>query len=211
MRFELAKFQLAKVEQWNLGLSASAVAASYAFATPHFATSLAAGAFLEAINLGAIHRAAQRLFEGELMSRGWVGGLAVRFLLLGTAIYFTMRAGAEPVALLIGLSIAMPATLIDAWINRPPIVDPATLPVFLDDGIDEGEDDRLFRMGRLFTSKYSDRPTDLISDISNIPDTPDAHAPSEDVREDESDANHDSFSHQSHQSHQPRKGHERDR
>ncbi len=205
MRFELAKFQLAKVEQWNLGLSASAVAASYAFATPHFATSLAAGAFLEAINLGAIHRAAQRLFEGELMSRGWVGGLAVRFLLLGTAIYFTMRAGAEPVALLIGLSIAMPATLIDAWINRPPIVDPATLPVFLDDGIDEGEDDRLFRVGRLFTSKYSDRPADLISDI---PDSSDAHSPSEDAREDESDASHDSFSQQSQQ---PRKGHERDR
>jgi hypothetical protein len=148
------------------------------------------------------------------MSRGWVGGLAVRFLLLGTAIYFTMRAGAEPVALLIGLSIAMPATLIDAWINRPPIVDPATLPVFLDDGIDEGEDDRLFRMGRLFTSGYSDRPTDLISDTpdtSDIPDIseiPDAHSPSEDARDDESDASHDSYGYQSHQ---PRKGHERDR
>lgn len=126
----------------------------------------------------------------------------MRFLLLGTAIYFTMRAGAEPVALLIGLSIAMPATLIDAWINRPPIVDPATLPVFLDDGIDEGEDDRLFRVGRLFTSKYSDRPADLTSDTS------DAHAPSEDAREDESDASHDNFSQQSQQ---PRKGHERDR
>jgi hypothetical protein len=154
------KFELAKVEQWNIGLSASAVAASYALATPHFATSLAAGAFLEAINLGAIHRAAQRLFAGEMMSAGWVGGLSMRFLILGTAIYLTMNAGANPIALLIGLSIAMPATVIDAWLNRPPILDPATLPVFLEDGIDEGEDERLWQIGRLFTSKYSDRPDD---------------------------------------------------
>jgi hypothetical protein len=154
------KFELAKVEQWNIGLSASAVAASYALATPHFATSLAAGAFLEAINLGAIHRAAQRLFAGEMMSAGWVGGLSMRFLILGTAIYLTMNAGANPIALLIGLSIAMPATVIDAWLNRPPILDPATLPVFLEDGIDEGEDERLWHIGRLFTSKHSDRPDD---------------------------------------------------
>jgi hypothetical protein len=159
------KFELAKVEQWNIGLSASAVAASYALATPHFAMSLAAGAFLEAINLGAIHRGAQRLFAGELMSRGWVGGLGLRFIILGTAIFLTMRAGANPIALLIGLSTAMPATLIDAWLNRPPILDPATLPVFLDDGIDEGEDDRLWKIGRLFTSKYSDRPEDVDTEI----------------------------------------------
>jgi hypothetical protein len=154
------RFELAKVEQWNIGLSASAVAASLALATPHFATSLAAGAFLEAINLGAIHRAARRLFAGELLSRGWVGGLSMRFVILGVAIYLTMDAGANPIALLIGLSIAMPATIIDAWLNRPPVVDPATLPVFLDDGIDEDEDERLFQTGRLFTSKYSDRPAD---------------------------------------------------
>ena len=165
------KLELAKVEQWNLGLSAGAVAASYALATPHFAASLAAGAFLEAINLGAIHRAAQRLFAGGMMSAGWVGGLSLRFIILGTAIYFTMRAGANPIALLIGLSIAMPATLIDAWLNRPPIVDPATLPVFLDDGIDDDEEDRLWHMGRLFTSKYSDRPEDVdFTDIAEITD-----------------------------------------
>ena len=160
--FELANTRLATVEQWNLGLSAGAVAASFAFATPFFAISLAAGAFLEAINLGAIHRAARKLFAGEMMSGGWVGGLAIRFMLLGTAIYLTMTSGAHPVAFVVGLSIAMPATVIDAWINRPPVVDPATLPVFLEDGIDEGEDSRLFQIGRLFTSKYSDRPEDVI-------------------------------------------------
>lgn len=151
------KIRLASVEQWNLGLSVSAAVASFAFATPHFATSLAAGAFLEAINLGAIHRASKRLFAGEIMSGGWVGGLSMRLVVLGTAIYVTMQAGAHPIALLIGLSIAMPATLLDAWLNRPPIVDPATLPVFLDDGIDEDEGDRLWLNGRLFTSRHSDR------------------------------------------------------
>jgi len=153
------RFELAKVEQWNIGLSASAVAASLALATPHFTTSLAAGAFLEAINLGAIHRAARRLFAGEILSSGWVGGLSVRLVILGVAIFITMNAGANPIALLIGLSIAMPATVIDAWLNRPPILDPATLPVFLDDEIDEDEDDRLWKSGRLFTSRFSD-PSD---------------------------------------------------
>jgi hypothetical protein len=154
------RFELAKVEQWNIGLSVGAVAATYALVTPHFATSLAAGAFLEAINLGAIHRAAKRLFAGEILSGGWIGGLSMRLVILGVAIFVTMNAGANPIALLIGLSIAMPATVIDAWLNRPPIVDPATLPVFLDDGIDEDEDDRLWQSGRLFTSKFSDRPED---------------------------------------------------
>lgn len=167
--FELANTRLATVEQWNLGLSAGAVAASFAFVTPHFATSLAAGAFLEAINLGAIHRAARMLFAGEMMSGGWVVGLMFRFLLLGTAIFITMTSGAHPVAFVIGLSIAMPATVIDAWINRPPVIDPATLPVFLDDGIDEGEDSRLFQIGRLFTSKFSDRPADVIFDEDGQP------------------------------------------
>ena len=174
MKFELADFELANtrlatVEQWNLGLSAGAVAASFALVTPHFATSLAAGAFLEAINLGAIHRAARKLFAGEMMSGGWVAGLMFRFLLLGTAIYLTMTSGAHPVAFVVGLSIAMPATVIDAWINRPPLIDPDSLPVFLDDGIDQKEDSRLFQIGRLFTSKYSDRPEDVIFDDDGQP------------------------------------------
>ena len=64
------KLELATVERLNLGLSAGAVAASYAFLTPHFATSLAAGACLEAINLGAIHRGARKLFGGDLAELG---------------------------------------------------------------------------------------------------------------------------------------------
>ena len=134
------KFSLARVEQWNLGLSASAVAASLALATPHFATSLAAGALLEAVNLGALRRSALQFFAGR-MTRSWTGAFALRFVVLAAAIFMTLQAGANPVALLIGLSIAMPAVLIDAWLNRPPILDPATLPIFLDDEAGEEGDE----------------------------------------------------------------------
>lgn len=168
------KFALAKVEQWNLGLSASAVAASLALATPHFATSLAAGALLEALNLGALRRSAQRFFAGEL-SRSWTFGFALRFLVLAVGIFLTLQAGAHPVALLIGLSIAVPAALIDAWLNRPPILDPATLPVLLDAGAEDALDDaaredarladrdeRLSLLGRLFPTRWF--PTEVFQE-----------------------------------------------
>jgi hypothetical protein len=164
------KFELAKVEQWNLGLSAGAVAASLALVTPHFATSLAAGAFLEALNLGAIHRTAKRLFEGQVMTGAWVGGFALRLMLLSVGIFAVMYIGAHPVALLIGLSIAMPATLIDAWLNRPPIVDPATLPTFLDDDLyadpveDEDAAPRVLQAGNLFPLKWTDPLEEVESD-----------------------------------------------
>ena len=67
---------------------------------------------------------------------------------------------------MIGLSITMPATLIDAWMNRPPIIDPAELPTFLEDFdeedsyFDDDEDrtgERLVPTGHLLTS----RPLDL--------------------------------------------------
>jgi hypothetical protein len=166
------KLGLARVEQLNLGLSAGAVAASFAFTTPHFATSLAAGAFLEAINLGAIHRAAQTLFRPDEGStaRGWIGVFSMRFLLLAAAIFVTMQAGAHPAALLIGLSIAMPATLIDAWINRPPVLDPATLPVLLEEESDDDADYwgsySVWRPGRLLTTQRDD----LLSEAAPEPD-----------------------------------------
>ena len=152
------KFALARVEQWNLGLSASAVAASLAFDTPEFATSLAAGALLEALNLGALRRSAMSFFTGQ-MTRSWTGAFALRFLFLAAGIFITLQAGANPVALLIGLSIAMPAVLIDAWLNRPPILDPATLPVFLDDEeLDDAaeqalRDERFSLTGQLFETR----------------------------------------------------------
>ncbi|MEZ4332192.1 MAG: hypothetical protein R3F35_10590 [Myxococcota bacterium] len=167
------KFALAKVEQWNLGLSAGAVAASFALETPHFATSLAAGALLEAVNLGALRRGAVQFFAGR-MTRSWTGAFAFRFLALAAGIFLTLQAGAHPVALLIGLSLAMPAALIDAWLNRPPILDPATLPVLLGEELGEGldedareaaelarRDERLSLLGRLFPTHVV--PTGLVA------------------------------------------------
>ena len=163
------KFELARVEQLNLGLSAGAVAASFALVTPHFAGSLAAGAFLEALNLGVIHRGAKRFFNLEGAStRGWIGVFSLRFLTLAAAIFVTMQVGANPAALLIGLSIAMPATVIDAWLNRPPVIDPATLPTFVGGqeaalGEAESEEDAeywenysVWRPGRLLTTERDD-------------------------------------------------------
>ncbi len=114
---------LARVERLNLGLSAGAVAASFALATPHFALSLAVGAAMEAVNFGSLYRASERFFAGEFSGSGpWVGLFAVRFVLLAVGIALVLSAGAHPIALVIGLSVAMPAVLIDAWIHRPPIL-----------------------------------------------------------------------------------------
>jgi hypothetical protein len=165
------KLELARVERLNLGLSAGAVAASFALLSPHFAGSLAAGAFLETLNLGVLHRGARKLFAGELEgARTWVGVFSIRFLTLAAAIFVVMQAGADPAALLIGLSLTMPATLIDAWLNRPPVVDPASLPVLVDGRLDgESEEDAeywdsysVWRPGRLITTQRDD----LISEIA---------------------------------------------
>ncbi len=126
--------KLERVERLNLGLSAGVVAASFALATPHFATSLAVGAALEAVNFGTLYRGAQRFFGGEIAGAGpWVALFGLRFVLLGAGIFLIMGAGADPVALVIGLSVAMPAVLIDAWLNRPALIAPETLPALAPD------------------------------------------------------------------------------
>ena len=112
------------IERTNLTLSAGAVAASFALASPGFAASLAVGALLEAWNFRGLRRSAQFLFWGEIRgSGGWLGVYGLRMGLLvigiGGALYF----GAHPVGLLIGLSLIMPATVIEAWRSRP-AVDP---------------------------------------------------------------------------------------
>ena len=175
------KFELARVERLNLGLSAGAVAASLALVSPHFAGSLAAGAFLEALNLGAIHRGAKRLFTGEIEgARTWIGLFSMRFLTLAAAIFVTMQAGADVAALLIGLSITMPATVIDAWLNRPAVVDPATLPSFVDGAPlsgaaalaeDQSDDEywesySVWRPGRLITSERDDLLSEAAAELA---------------------------------------------
>ena len=120
---------LDRVERLNLTLSAGAVAASMALATPHFATSLAVGAALEAVNFRTLRNAGKRLVSGELVATvPQIGIFGARFLLLAGAIVLSIAVGANPIALLIGLSIVVPAVVIDAWRHRPPIEDCELVP-----------------------------------------------------------------------------------
>jgi hypothetical protein len=121
---------LRRVERLNLGLSAGAVAASFVFASPGFASSLAAGAAIEAVNFRTLHAAARRFFAGDLGGPGlWLGVVALRLGILAAAIFFAIGVGAQPVALVIGLSLVIPAVLIDAWRNRPEVLEQPDYPV----------------------------------------------------------------------------------
>jgi hypothetical protein len=91
-------------------------------ATPGFALSLALGAMLETINFRGLHRAARFIvFETVGGVRGWIFVFALRFTLLSTAVGASIYFGANAVGLLIGLSLIVPAVLIEAWRTRPPI------------------------------------------------------------------------------------------
>ena len=110
------------IERMNLTLSAGAVAASLVVASPLFALSIGVGAALEAFNFYGLRRSAQFLFWGQIQSGGsWVGVYGLRFLLLVIGIGAALYVGADPAGLLIGLSIIMPAAVIEAWRTRPAI------------------------------------------------------------------------------------------
>ena len=110
------------IERLNIAISASAVATSLAVATPAFATSLAVGAALEAANFRAMRRSAQFLFWGVMPGqRAWAAVFGLRFILLATGICAALYFGADAAGLLIGLSLIMPATVIEAWRSRPPV------------------------------------------------------------------------------------------
>jgi hypothetical protein len=110
------------VERWNLAISAGAVATSLAVAPPAFTTSLVVGAALEAANFRALRRSAQFLFWGVMPGqRAWAAVFGLRFSLLAIGICAALYFGADAAGLLIGLSLIMPATLIEAWRSRPSI------------------------------------------------------------------------------------------
>ncbi len=110
------------IERWNIAISAGVVATSLAVATPAFATSLAVGAALEAANFRALRRSAQFLFWGVMPGqRAWAAVFGLRFALLAIGIGAALYFGADAAALLIGLSLIVPATIIEVWRSRPPI------------------------------------------------------------------------------------------
>jgi hypothetical protein len=118
--------RLDPIERVNAGLTAGAVAAAFALAPRELAASFALGAAFGALNLHALHSAARRTFDGQLGGGGlWTALFALRFVLLAAAIGFALHAGAAPVALVAGLSLMVPATVLGAWRMRPPAVESA--------------------------------------------------------------------------------------
>ena len=110
------------IERTNLTLSVGAVAASLVLMTPAFAFSLAVGALLETVNFRGLRRQAQFLFWGEIKSGGvWTGVFGLRFGILVIGIVAALSFGADPAGLLVGLSLIMPAAVIEAWRTRPPV------------------------------------------------------------------------------------------
>ncbi len=115
--------RIERVERLNLVFSASAVAASWAFVSPAFAGGIAAGALIEAVNFRGLFRAGKRLFTGHAPS--WTSGWSLRFGLLAAGIGASLYFGADPVGLVIGLSLILPAAVIEAWHSRPPVLEDA--------------------------------------------------------------------------------------
>lgn len=114
---------LAPVERTNLALSAGAAALALVATGPGFAASLLAGAALESVNFRGLHRTSAAFFTGELPGGGAFRAIAgLRVLLLAVGIAVALGIGAHPVGLVIGLSLILPAAVIEAWRHRPPVV-----------------------------------------------------------------------------------------
>lgn len=115
--------RLDPIERTNLALSAGAAALSLALATPGFAASLLAGAALESVNFRGLRRSAVLLLGAGVPGGAGFRALAgLRLLLLAAGIGVALGVGAHPVGFVIGLSLIMPAALIEAWRHRPPAV-----------------------------------------------------------------------------------------
>ena len=114
-----------RVERLNLAFSAGVVAASYALVTPGFAGGVAVGAALEAVNFRALSRAGKLFSAGRLGN--WSASWGLRYGLLSIGIGVAIYLGVHPVGLVVGLSLILPAAVIEAWRSRPPIVPDAPM------------------------------------------------------------------------------------
>lgn len=125
--------KLDPIERVNFALSAGSVGAACALASPGFATGLAVGVVIEAVNLRAQVHAARDFFARNAASpalgtRGSLAGLGVRFVAVAAAIIAALQLGVDPLGMLVGLSLAMPAVVFWAWRNRPPVVTQKIVP-----------------------------------------------------------------------------------
>ena len=114
--------KLYPAEKLNLGISAGAVAASFALAPPLFAGSLAAGAMLGSVNFRFLHRTAEGIFNGLVQSGSWIVVLVFRLALVFAGICAAMMSGADAIGLVIGLSL-----VVIALVARPAAAEEAAL------------------------------------------------------------------------------------
>lgn len=120
--------QLESTERLNMGLSAGAIAACFAISGSHFASSVALGAVLEALNFRFLNGTARAVFDGTVGNeRMWLAVFGLRFSMLAVGIGASLWAGVDPLGLVIGLSLVMPAVVISAIKNRPPVIESAPL------------------------------------------------------------------------------------
>jgi len=125
--------KLYPAEKLNLGISAGAVTASFALASPLFAASLAAGATLGSVNFRFLHKTAEGVFLGFVQRGSWVAVLVFRLALVFGGVCAAMMLGADAIGLVIGLSLVMPATLAAAVWLKPEHVPTAPGPAIAPD------------------------------------------------------------------------------
>jgi len=115
--------RLHPIERTNLALSAGAAAVSLALLGPVFTVSLVAGAALESVNFRGLRRSAAAFLGGEIPgSDGFRAVAGLRFLVLAVGVGTALAFGAHPVGLVVGVSLIIPAAIIEAWRHRPPVV-----------------------------------------------------------------------------------------
>jgi len=79
---------------------------------------------MEAANFHAMRRSAQFLFWGVLPNqRAWGAVFGMRMGLLALGIAAALYFGTDAAGLLVGLSLIIPAAIIEAWRTRPPILE----------------------------------------------------------------------------------------
>lgn len=150
------------IQRWNAVLSAGAVAMASALGSPALALSVALGAVVEALNFRGLTIAARSFVLGEPGGRGlWTALFVMRLGVLATVLLLAIRRGAEPVGLLIGLSMILPAALLGAWKVRPRIPEAgrALEPVPPPD--DPSWDDPGLRWGLWFARERTDDEQEL--------------------------------------------------
>ncbi len=131
MKIDVLK--LDPIERVSIVFSAGSVGAAYAFTSPRFATGVAVGVALEAVNLRAQVRTARAFFAGGWDRGARLAGFGVRFGLLALGIVAALEFGTDPLGLLVGFSLSMPAVVFWAWRNRPPVIEQTAAPVLAPD------------------------------------------------------------------------------